>query len=124
MKNEIAEIKWPGEANPQRIAYLVSKYVRQELTEIEHNELDDWITASNTNQHLFEELVDSRTIEQSPRPFKIINAENTLKQINERIKFTEELKAKQRARERKIQAVFITSFLLFAIIIVFLLRRG
>jgi hypothetical protein len=124
MKNEIAEIKWLGEANPHRLAYLVSHYVRQELTELEHNELDDWIIADKANQKLFEVLIDSPTAEQGLRSTKIIDHESTYNEITTHIKVTEELKEKERRRERKIHAVVIGGFLLFVLLIVFLLFRA
>jgi transmembrane sensor len=46
-----------------RIAYLIAGYVRQTLTEKEHDELDDWITADDKNMQLFEELTDEKNIE-------------------------------------------------------------
>ena len=46
-----------------RIAYLIAGYVRQTLTEKEHDELDDWITADDNNMQLFEELTDEKNIE-------------------------------------------------------------
>lgn len=46
-----------------RIAYLIAGYIRQTLTEKEHDELDDWVNASDHNMLLFEELTDEKNIE-------------------------------------------------------------
>src|SRR5580765_6880576 len=46
-----------------RIAYLIAGYVRQTLTEKEHDELDEWVTADDKNMILFEELTDEKNIE-------------------------------------------------------------
>ena len=37
-----------------KIAYLISGYIRENLTEAEHRELDNWVTASMENQKLFD----------------------------------------------------------------------
>lgn len=46
-----------------RIAYLIAGYIRQTLTEQEHDELDDWVTADDKNMLLFEDLTDEKNIE-------------------------------------------------------------
>ena len=46
-----------------RIAYLIAGYIRKTLTEGEHNELDEWVRASDHNMQLFEELTDERNLE-------------------------------------------------------------
>jgi transmembrane sensor len=46
-----------------RTAYLVAGYIRNTLTEDEHKELDDWVTASDHNMRLFEDLTDEKNIE-------------------------------------------------------------
>jgi ferric-dicitrate binding protein FerR (iron transport regulator) len=45
-----------------RIAWLVAGYIRNTLSEAEHEELDDWVTASLDNQLLFEELTDEQNL--------------------------------------------------------------
>jgi transmembrane sensor len=51
------------DASAFRIAYLIAGYIRQTLTEKEHDELDDWINADDKNMQLFEELTDERNLE-------------------------------------------------------------
>lgn len=46
-----------------RIAYLIAGYIRQTLTEKEHDELDDWVNADDKNMLLFEELTDEKNLE-------------------------------------------------------------
>ena len=41
-----------------RTAYLIAGFIRQSLTESEHDELDNWINASDINMKLFEDLND------------------------------------------------------------------
>lgn len=46
-----------------RIAYLIAGFIRNTLTGNEHDELDDWVNASDHNMQLFEELTDERNLE-------------------------------------------------------------
>ncbi len=54
MKTE--DIAGTDDQYASRIAYLVAGYLRQSLTTAEHDELDAWLTSSEQNQLLFEEL--------------------------------------------------------------------
>jgi hypothetical protein len=64
-----------NEASADRVAYLVAGYIRQTLTEKEHDELDEWITTSDENQRLFEELTDPVNIERGLNEMEKVNAE-------------------------------------------------
>ena len=46
-----------------RVAYLIAGYIRNTLTTQEHQELDDWVNASDENMRLFEDLTDERNIQ-------------------------------------------------------------
>lgn len=46
-----------------RIAYLIAAFIRNTITEKEHDELDDWVNESDDNMRLFEELTDERNLE-------------------------------------------------------------
>ena len=46
-----------------RIAYLIAGFIRNTLTEKEHQELDDWVNESDHNMKLFEDLTDERNLE-------------------------------------------------------------
>lgn len=46
-----------------RVAYLIAGFIRNTLTEEERDELDDWITASDENMKLFEDLTDENNLE-------------------------------------------------------------
>ncbi len=41
-----------------RIAFLRNGYIRHQLTEKEHDELDEWVCPSFTNQRVFETITD------------------------------------------------------------------
>lgn len=46
-----------GEEKTYRVAYLVVRFMREELTEAEHTELEDWVNTSMYNQQMFEKLI-------------------------------------------------------------------
>jgi hypothetical protein len=48
----------PHHIKAKRIATLLAGYMRDNLTPAEHDELDEWVGASDKNMKLFEELVD------------------------------------------------------------------
>jgi ferric-dicitrate binding protein FerR (iron transport regulator) len=45
-----------------RTAYLIAGFIRQTLTEKEHDELDEWVAASDSNMQLFEDLTDEDSL--------------------------------------------------------------
>ena len=45
-----------------RTAYLIAGFIRNTLSEKEHDELDNWVNESDHNMKLFEELTDERNI--------------------------------------------------------------
>lgn len=45
-----------------RVAYLIAGFIRQTLTEKEHDELDDWVNESDHNMQLFEDLTDEKNL--------------------------------------------------------------
>jgi transmembrane sensor len=51
------------ERKARRIASLLAGYIRDSLTPAEHDELDEWVGASDRNMRLFEELTDEKRIE-------------------------------------------------------------
>ena len=46
-----------------RFAYLVAGFIRNSLTENEHDELDDWINTDDKYMKLFEDLTDEKNVE-------------------------------------------------------------
>jgi len=87
-----------NEKSADRVAYLVAGYIRQTLSEQEHDELDEWMTASDENQRLFEELTDPITIQRGLREFDVPNEDLALHRIKSKIRFTDkEVKKKRRS---------------------------
>jgi ferric-dicitrate binding protein FerR (iron transport regulator) len=87
-----------NEASADRVAYLVAGYIRQTLSEQEHDELDAWITASDDNQRLFEELTDPATIRRGLHVMENVDADAARERIKSKISFTD--KEIPRAKKR------------------------
>src|SRR5678815_4931400 len=86
-----------NEASADRVAYLVAGYLRQALTEKEHDELDEWITASDENQVLFEELTDPVNIERGLSEMEKVNVRAAMERLKSKIRFSDvEIKKKKR----------------------------
>jgi len=54
------ETYWQDKTNTfnKRIAYLINGFIRNRLTIAEHDEMDEWVSYSMTNQEVFEELIE------------------------------------------------------------------
>jgi transmembrane sensor len=89
-----------NEAEAERVAYLVAGYIRHTLTPAEHDELDAWITASDHNQALFEELTDPQHIDEGLQTLSAAyqTTETALADIKKRISFTNRRPAKAALR--------------------------
>jgi transmembrane sensor len=68
-----------------RIAHLISGFLKDDLTESEHDELDQWIEASMTNQRLFEELTDKNNIDKWLDWKKKLRVEEALQRVRSKI---------------------------------------
>jgi ferric-dicitrate binding protein FerR (iron transport regulator) len=76
-----------GGEPPERVAYLVSGYLRQVLSAEEHDELDAWITASDANLRLFEALTDPAELEGDLAVFASTDEEAGLARVKEGLRF-------------------------------------
>jgi ferric-dicitrate binding protein FerR (iron transport regulator) len=72
--------------------------IRQTLTEKEHDELDEWITASDENQVLFEELTDPVTIERGLNEMEKVNVQVAMERLKSKIRFTDQKVASGKKR--------------------------
>lgn len=70
-----------------RIAYLVAGYIRGTITEKEHDELNDWVNASDHNMQLFEELTDEKNLEANLAWMDKVKSEESLQELQEGGKF-------------------------------------
>jgi len=72
-----------------RIAELIAGFIKETLTPTEHQELDDWVTASMANQRLFEELTNPEILEAKKAELKKARQDESLKQIKSKLDFAE-----------------------------------
>jgi transmembrane sensor len=63
MNTEDSSWKDSLEELAERIAYLINGFIQDDLTESEHDELDEWVSANMKNQRLFEELINPVNIQ-------------------------------------------------------------
>jgi transmembrane sensor len=75
----------PSEELAKRIAYLINGYNLDNLTVSEHEELDDWVTASMRNQQLFEDLTDPANLKKWMRVMEKLDKQAALERIKSRI---------------------------------------
>lgn len=76
-----------------RIAYLIAGYIRDTLTENEHDELDNWVNESEENMRLFEELTDEQNVEANLAWMDQVQTEESFRSLKEQGAF--ELKRKK-----------------------------
>jgi ferric-dicitrate binding protein FerR (iron transport regulator) len=67
------------------VARLIAGYIQGTLNPKEHDELDEWVAASDENMKLFEELTDEKNIEETMEWYRKIDAEAALKKVKEQI---------------------------------------
>jgi len=77
-------------AYAERIAILIAGYIRQTLSSAEHDELDDWVAASDENMLLFEDVTDEKKMQQELDKIDKEDTARVLKKIKERLHFTRE----------------------------------
>lgn len=86
-----------------RIAYLIAGFIRNTLTEKEHDELDDWVNESDENMRLFEDLTDERNLEANLAWMDKVQTEQSFKQLQESGAF------KKQARRFKLNPVWVAA---------------
>ena len=67
-----------------RIAYLIAAFIRNTITEKEHDELNDWVNESDDNMRLFEELTDERNLEANLAWMDKVQTEQSYKALQEK----------------------------------------
>jgi transmembrane sensor len=75
-----------------RVAYLIAGYIRNTLTSEEHTDLDDWVTASDENMKLFEDLTDEKNIEANLQWMDKVNSEAEFKRLQDSGAFKQKAK--------------------------------
>ena len=94
-----------------RIAYLIAGFIRQSLSEEEHDELDNWVNESDHNMKLFEELTDEDNIAANLEWMDKVNSEASYQRLKESGAF--DLQAKRKSY-RRVWLVAATIILLVA----------
>src|SRR5579872_485163 len=102
-----------------RIAWLIAGYLGETLTQQEHVELDDWVTASIDNQKLFEELTDPSNVDYWLLWKDRLPVDEVLDRLKKRMAFTPESRRKRVLLRRpllvaaSIAAIILVSLLFF-----------
>lgn len=81
-----------------RVAYLISGYVQQNLSEAEEEELDDWVGSNMDNQRLFEELTEPGYFDKWQQWKEKLPAAETLSRLQSKLEFTDTPKKKSLLR--------------------------
>lgn len=71
------------EAQAYRVAYLIAGYIRNTLTEKEHQELAAWVDASDENMRLFEDLTDEGNVQANLMLMDKVQTEQSLQKLKE-----------------------------------------
>lgn len=100
-----------------RIAYLIAGYIRNILTDKEHQELDDWINSSDHNMKLFEDLTDEQNIESNLAWMDKVQSEKSFKALRESGAF------QKRSRKIKMNPFWIAAASVALLTMIFLVYR-
>src|SRR5215510_5971438 len=87
-----------SEERAQRVAWLVAGYIRDTLTEKEHDELDEWVRESEENQLLFEDLTDPNVIAFNLQSFQSPDSETALSSAKSKAGFAESFSEKGQSK--------------------------
>jgi len=75
-----------------RVAYLIAGFLQENLTQAEHEELDDWIGANINNQRIFEEMTDPENLEKWMKWKEKLPAGETLDRLTKQLEFSDKPK--------------------------------
>lgn len=98
-----------------RVAYLIAGYIRNTLTNTEHEELDDWVNESDRNMKLFEDLTDERNIEYNLQMMDKTQSEQTFRELQQSGRFEKPKGRKSRLVWMSAAAAVIISLALFVV---------
>jgi transmembrane sensor len=100
-----------------RIAFLIAGYIRNTLTDKEHQELDGWVNASDHNMKLFEDLTDERNIESNLAWMDKVQSEKSFKELQKSGAF------QKSTRKNKMNPVWIAAASIVLLTTIFLVYR-
>ncbi|HEX7845465.1 MAG TPA: FecR domain-containing protein [Chitinophagaceae bacterium] len=110
--------------DPERIAFLIAGFLRQTLTEAEHDELDDWMNESPANQRLFEKLTDPDAIEEKLSSFDEPDTAAALQLIKQRMHFADAVVKPIRSKRRMWYAAAASLVLLVGLFFLYTLMNN
>jgi transmembrane sensor len=85
MNTEDSSRKDSPEELAERIAYLINGFIQDDLTESEHDELDEWVSANMKNQRLFEELINPVNIQKWMDWREKLDSKGAFERVKEKI---------------------------------------
>jgi transmembrane sensor len=115
MNTEDPSGKDPTEELAERIAYLINGFIQEDLTESEHDELDEWVSASMKNQRLFEELTDPVNIQKWVDWREKLDSKAAYERVKEKIGLQQGSKSFKR---RRIWPYWIAAAVIIALIVI------
>jgi transmembrane sensor len=119
MKDAANDMNFQREEEAKRIAYLIGGYLKQTLSEAEHDELDEWVGANDDNMRLFEELTDPQAIKKHFDTYKEPRLKRVYRQIEQNLKKTENPKGKKQETARILRYSIAATLLLLTGTLVF-----
>jgi len=105
----------PTEELAERIAYLINGFIQDDLTESEHDELDEWVSANMKNQRLFEELTDPVNIQKWVDWHEKLDSKAAYERVKEKIGLLQDSESFKR---RRIWPYWVAAAVIIALIII------
>jgi len=115
MNTEDPSGKDPTEELAERIAYLINGFIQEDLTESEHDELDEWVSASMKNQRLFEELTDPVNIQKWVDWREKLDSKAAYERVKEKIGLQQ---GSDSFKRRRIWPYWIAAAVIIALIVI------
>ena len=114
------------DSKAQRVAYLIAGYIRKTLSENEHDELDDWVNASDQNMLLFEDLTDEKNIQMNLEMMDRVQVSGSFARLMAEGAWEKEKEAKVRkiGRRRIIGWVAAATVIIAVAVVALVLPRG
>ena len=96
----------------RRVAYLITGFIRNDLTNAERTELDEWIAVSDDNMKLFGKLTDKKNILEAKEWFDSLDMEMALK------KFTTSVQQSEKFSRRRIHPAWMAAASIIIILVI------
>lgn len=98
MNEELNENSEPAMEDAYRVGHLIAGYISNTLTDVERDELDEWVTASEENMRLFAELTDEKNIAKGLKERGLYNVDKAVELLKARIASGKNEQASKRIR--------------------------